>query len=136
MIGAATIALSGALAQSDRVLAAASNLANQRSTGALPAADGKAPTGKSPAYQPVGATTVAQPGGGAITGYRPITPAVLPGYDPASPNANEQGLVAVPNVDSGQEILSLSTARTAYKTNLAVLRATDQMQREALNLTA
>ena len=43
MIASAAIALSGALAQSDRVAVAASNLANQRSTGALPVAGGAPP---------------------------------------------------------------------------------------------
>lgn len=136
MIGSAAIALSGALAQSDRVTAAASNLANQRSTGALPGAGGTVPAGKSPAYQPVTTATIAQAGGGAVTGYRPVSPPVIPEYDPASPDANGQGMVAAPNVDSGREILTLSTANTAYKTNLAVLRVTDKMQRDALNLTA
>ncbi len=136
MIAAAAIALSGALAQSDRVTVAASNLANQRSTGALPAADGTLPAGKTAAYQPIAATTVAQAGGGAVTGYRPVAPAVLAEADPSSPNADGQGLVAAPNVDTGREILTLTSASNAYKANLAVFKTTDEMQREALNLTA
>ena len=136
MIAATAIALSGALAQSDRVAVAASNLANQRSTGALPAADGSLPAGKTAAYQPLSAGTVARAGGGVVTGYRPVSPAVLPLSDPGSPNANAQGLVAAPNVDSGREILTLTSASNAYKANLAVFKATDEMQREVLNLTA
>ena len=111
MIASAAIALSGALAQSDRVAVAASNLANQRSTGALPVAGGAPPAGKTAAYQPLTTATVAQPGGGVITGFRPVAPAVLPESDPTSPNANAQGLVAV-------------------------LKVTDEMRRQALNLTA
>ena len=136
MIASAAIALSGALAQSDRVAVAASNLANQRSTGALPAADGSRPAGQSAAYRPVAASTVARAGGGAVTGYRPVSPPVLAESDPSSPAANAQGLIAAPNVDSGREILTLTTASNAYKANLAVFRTTDEMQREALNLTA
>ena len=136
MIAAAAISLSGALAQSDRVAAAASNLANQRSIGALPTAGGAVPAGKTAAYQPVTVSTVAQAGGGAVSGFRPVSPAVLPEYDPSSADANGQGMVAAPNVDAGREILTLTSASNAYKANLAVVKATDQMQREALNLTA
>ncbi len=136
MIASAAIALSGALAQGNRVAAAASNLANQRSTGALPAADGTLPAGKTAAYQPLATTTVAQAGGGVVTGYRPVTPSVLPEYDPSAAEANAQGFVAAPNIDSGRELLTLTSASAAYKTSLAVLKTTDEMAREALNLTA
>ena len=136
MIGSAAIALSGALAQSGRVAVAATNLANQRSTGALPAADGTLPAGKSAAYQPQAATTVAQAGGGAVTGSRPVSPAVLAEYDPASADANAQGLIAAPNVDTPRDLLTLTSAGNAYKASLAVFKATDEMQRQALNLTA
>ena len=78
----------------------------------------------------------AQAGGGAVTGYRPVAPAVLAEADPSSPNADGQGLVAAPNVDTGREILTLTSASNAYKANLAVFKTTDEMQREALNLTA
>ena len=136
MIAATAISLSGALAQTGRVAAADSNLANQQSVGALPAADGTIPAGKTAAYQPVSASTVAQPGGGAVTGYRPVSPAVLAAADPSSPQANAQGLVAAPNVDSGRELLTLTSAGNAYKASLAVLKTSDEMQREVLNLTA
>jgi flagellar basal-body rod protein FlgC len=136
MIAPAASALSGALAQSVRVAGAASNLANQDSTGALPAADGSIPAGKTAAYQPVDTVVLSQAGGGVSATYRPVTPAATAAYDPSSPNADARGLVAAPNVDVTRNIVTLSSASNAYKANLAVFKAADEMQREALNLTA
>ena len=45
-------------------------------------------------------------------------------------------MVAAPNVDAGREILTLTSASNAYKANLAVFKTADEMQREALTLTA
>ena len=137
----AAIALSGALSQTDRVSAAAANLANQQSVGALPGgsgsttgAAGRAPV---PAYQPVTAGTVSTgAAGGVATVYRPITPAYLPEYQPDAAAANANGLVAAPNVDAAQNLLTLKTANAAYQTKLAVIKTTDQMNRDVLRLTA
>ena len=79
MISVATsaVSLSGALSQTDRVSAAAANLANQQSIGALPAngTSGSSSASQSSAYQPVTANTVSVgASGGSATVYRPITP--------------------------------------------------------------
>jgi len=128
MIAAATTALSGLLAQSDRVAGAASNLANQRSVGAL--------SGSPAAYQPVAVGTVAQAGGGVRATSRPLSQPTVPEYDPSSVNADAGGMVAAPNVDQTGDLLTLVSASNAYKTNLAVLKTADEMTRSALNLTA
>ena len=128
MIAPIAAALSGALAQSERVGAAAANLANQSSAGAL--------SGRPAAYRAVGTGTVAQAGGGTLAVTRPVTPATLPAYDPSASYADARGLVDTPNVDSGKELLTLISAELAYKTNLKVVRTADEMTRQALNLTA
>ena len=137
MISAATsaIALSGALSQVNQVSVAAANLANQQSVGALPTTVGTA--ARSTAYQPVAAGTVSLgSSGGVTTAYRPVTPAFLPDYQPNAPTANPDGLVAAPNVDATQNLLTLKTATSAYQTNLAVIKTTDQMTRDVLRMTA
>jgi len=131
---ASTIALSGALSQTDRVSVAAANLANQQTVGTLP---GTGSNGASTAYQPMTAGTVAVgASGGVATVYRPITPAYLPEYQPNAGAANANGLVAAPNVDATQNLLTLKTANSAYQTNLAVLKTTDRMNQDVLRLTA
>ena len=128
MIAAAGIALSGALAQSTRVEAAASNLANQQSRGAL--------SGQPAAYQALTADTVAQTGGGTRALVRPLTPAGLPAYDPSSVLADARGLVAAPAVDPTRDLLTMTTALTAYKANLSVIKTSDEMTRTVLKMTA
>ena len=136
MIAPTAIALSGVLAQSDRVAMAASNLANQRSIGALPAADGSIPAGQPAAYQAGTVGTTAQAAGGVSAFSRPLTTPIIPEYQPDARFANDQGMVGAPNVDAGQQLLTMMSASTAYKTNLAVLRTTDDMTREVLRMKA
>ena len=128
MIAPIATALSGALAQSARVDAAAANLANQQSAGAL--------SGQPAAYRAVSVGTTAQAGGGVAAVTRSVTPATRPAYDPSASYADARGMVDTPNVDSGQELLTLMSADLAYKTNLKVVRTADEMTRQALNLTA
>lgn len=125
-----TTALSGLLAQTGRVAAVAGNVANQTSRGALnPSA------GQPVAYQPVAATTVSAGAGAVRAVYQPLSQPVVPVADPSASYANAQGLVAAPNVDSGQQMLSMMSAHQAYKANLAVLKTADAMTREVLKIT-
>lgn len=132
MIGALGSSLSGLQAASAQAAVAASNLAGQGVKGALPNAAGETPAGQPSAYRPLAATQTALPGGGAVTGLRPLTSAVLPEYDPGASYANADGQVAAPNVDTGQNLVALKTAELSYKANLAVFRTNDEMQKELL----
>lgn len=140
--GSATnIALSGALAQTQRLAASANNVANAGSIGAIPAADGTIPAGQSPAYTPTasGQTAVAGANGegqGTRAVFRPTTPAYVPEYQPDSPQANADGMVARPNVDLAAERVDQIGQLRAYQANLAVLRTEDEMQRSAINSLA
>lgn len=128
MIASAATALSGLLAQSDRVAGAASNLANQRTTGAL--------SGSPAAYRPVAVGTASQAGGGVRAVSRPLSQPITPEYDPSSADADARGLIAAPNGDQTGDMLTLVSASLAYKTNLKVLKTADEMTRSALDLTA
>jgi flagellar basal-body rod protein FlgC len=131
-----TTALSGALAQTQRLSNSASNVANARSTGAIPGTDGTVPDGKTAAYAPTATDTVATNGGGTRAVSRPVTPAYIPEYQPDSPQADENGLIAAPNVDPVTETTTQISALSAYKANLAVIRTQDDMEREAINTVA
>jgi len=131
-----SIALSGAVTQTQRLAASASNVANQRSTGPLkPVEDGPR------AYQPIVAEQVAMAGPkgepqGTRTVFRPANPAVRAEYQPDAPHADENGLIASPNVDVLRESVERVQALRGYQSNLATLRAADEMERQAIDLTA
>lgn len=137
MASIADISASGLYAQSQRLTASASNVANARSRGALPAADGSTPPDSTQAYQPVQTTQTAlsqngQPGGTRTT-FTPITPAYLPEYAPDESFANQSGVVAAPNVDLASERINQISAAAAYKANVAALRTEDEMVKSLLD---
>ena len=125
MVGSIGIALSGLTAQTRRLDASASNVANVRSTGAVPTTGGAA-DGKPVAYQPL---AVAQTDGnpGTRASFTPITPAYLQEYAPDDAAANGDGMVAAPNVDLATERVNQMAANRAYGANIAVVRTQDQM---------
>lgn len=131
------IAASGMIAQTRRVEASASNTANVRTKGALPDATGAVPEGKPEVYR---ALDVAQtelrngkePAGTRAT-FTPITPAYLAEYDPEAGYANEQGMVAAPNVDLAREQVNQIAASRVYQANVSVVRTEDQMLKSLLD---
>lgn len=140
-IGSTSIALSGALAQTQRLAGSANNVANLRSTGAIPAATGGVGPGQTQAYQPqtIAQTSVAGPDGqgqGTRVVARPTTPAYLPEYQPDSPDANADGLIAAPNVDPVRETVDQVASLRAFQANLATIRAQDELERSAIDTLA
>ena len=55
-------------------------------------------------------------------------------YDPDHPDANDEGYVAYPNVDSVEEMVNLITTMRTYEANLSVLSATRDMTTSALRI--
>jgi flagellar basal body rod protein FlgC len=62
-------------------------------------------------------------GSGTVAYTVPVSPAYVATYDPQSPDANGQGLVAAPNVDLAQELVQLEVAKQAYEANLKTVEA-------------
>jgi flagellar basal-body rod protein FlgC len=60
---------------------------------------------------------------GIRTTLAPREPSYTPAYEPSSPHANEQGLVAAPNVDITKEIVDSMMAEIAYKASAKVIAA-------------
>ncbi len=129
MIEAINTAVSGLRAASLRVTMAAENIAAAGVTGSAdPAAyDGYVP-------QRVVQTTGA--GGATIASAVAVDPAFLTIFDQNDPNADADGRVGVPNVDLATEIVELTLAEHAYKANLAVIRAADEITEALLDTTA
>jgi flagellar basal-body rod protein FlgC len=140
MIPAATAAVSGLAASTAELAASASNVANAQTVGPL-AGTGWGPAsivgaaGAGPAaqaYQPLTTVQYTAPGGGVATRFAAVSPGTQPAYDPQSSYADAQGLVAQPDVDENQEAVNQIGALSAFKANLAVLRASDEMQQSLL----
>jgi flagellar basal-body rod protein FlgC len=124
------IALSGLNAATRRLEASASNIANSRTRGALPDAEGPA------VYAPLEVQLAAQASGGVSATLAPSARAALLAYDPSASFANAQGYVAAPDVDLVGETVALAMASYEFAANLAVIRTADEMARAARTITA
>lgn len=57
-------------------------------------------------------------------------------YEPGHPNANQDGYVAYPNVDSSMEMINALEASRAYEANVTTAEATKSMIQTSLRLLA
>jgi len=126
MIGAISTALSGLAAAAKRVDAAASNIANISSSGALEEVDGPAP------YSALTTVQTTGPGGSVQATNVAKEPGFVPAFDSGSSFANADGLVGVPNVDLAEEAVNLKLAETAYRASLSVIKTADELSKELL----
>jgi flagellar basal-body rod protein FlgC len=55
-------------------------------------------------------------------------------YDPSHPDANEQGYVRMPNVDTVTEMVDLIDSQRAYEANVTAMSASKQMFAKTLDL--
>ena len=136
MSSISTIALSGMNAAVRRLEVSASNVANVLSTGALPNADGTVPAGAPRAYAPLELVQTASAGGGTQTPVTTATPSSTAVSDPQAPFADQNGLVAAPNIDLSQELVGQMIASYSFAANAAVMKADDSMTKSLLDVTA
>jgi flagellar basal-body rod protein FlgC len=55
-------------------------------------------------------------------------------YDPGNPNADKQGYVKLPNVDSLVEIMDMRETQRSYEADLSVMDASKQMLAKTVDL--
>jgi len=144
-----SIATSGLSAASLRVSVAASNIANVNTTGPLPASGGSSTSagagssGIAPTFPaglgPLRVDQVSQSSGSTPGGTVATVSAVSPSYiaqsDPSAPFANEDGLVAAPNVDLAGEFVELATAKYSFIANAKVIQAYAETTESLLDIT-
>ncbi|RXT50081.1 flagellar basal body rod protein FlgC [Bradyrhizobium betae] len=144
-----SIATSGLSAASLRVSVAASNIANVQTTGPLPASGsstsagagspGIAPTFPA-AYVPLRVDQVSQSSGstpgGTIATVSTVSPSYTAQSDPSAPFANQDGLVAAPNVDLASEFVELATAKYSFIANAKVIQAYAETEDTLLDIKA
>jgi flagellar basal-body rod protein FlgC len=136
MSSISTIALSGMNAAARRLEVSASNVANVTTTGALPNADGTVPSGAPRAYDPLELVQTESAGGGTQTTVTTAKPSTVAVSDPQAPFANQDGLVAAPNVDLAQEMISQLIASYSFAANATVMKADDRMSKTLIDITA
>lgn len=128
-----SIALSGLMAQSQRLAASASNIANISTTGVLPTPQSPAST----VYKPLSVSYTALTAGGTGAGVRaevaPDPNGYSPVYDPSSIYANNEGFIAAPNVDLVREAVNAIETKLLFKANLSVIKTHKEMLGELLN---
>jgi len=59
---------------------------------------------------------------------------LVPVYDPNHPDANEEGYVMMPNVDTTVEMIDAMAATRSYSANIAAFEAIKGMARQALEI--
>lgn len=59
---------------------------------------------------------------------------LVPVYDPDHPDANEEGYVMMPNVNSAEEMVDLMAATRAYEANVTALNIAKSMALKALEI--
>jgi len=121
---ATAIALSGLTAATLKLDAATSNLANAGDETAVGA----------PGYQPLKVQNTAAPGGGVAAVATTVKPASFPAYDPTSPVANPQGLVAKPEIDPIEEVSNQLQAGRAFAFSLKALEVQNETEKTLLDL--
>jgi flagellar basal-body rod protein FlgC len=145
-----SIATSGLSAASLRLNVAASNIANALTTGPLPAAGGSGASGGAgnsnnnsnfpPAFVPLQVNQSDQSNGstpgGTVATVTAVSPSFVAQSDPSAPFANQDGLVAAPNVDLASQFVQLLTAKYAFAANAQVIKAYSDTTQSLLDITA
>ena len=120
------IAISGLQAQGKQMEVISSNVANARTTDA----------GKGEPYRRLEAAFKSDGDMGVVRLDKILADMsdFLTVFDPGSPHADEQGYVAMPNVNLPVEMMNLTIATRMYRANVAILKRYQQMVETTLEL--
>ena len=126
LFGPIDIAISGLQAQGKYMQVISSNVANARTGDA----------GKGEPYRRLEAAFKSEGdlGGVKLDKILPDMSDFLRVFDPSNPQADEEGYVAMPNVNLPLEMMNLNIATRMYQANVAVLKRYQQMVENTLEL--
>ena len=128
-----SIALSGMRDSVLRISNAVTNIVNASSTSRVPSTTSEQTTN----FQPQDVVTLSQEGGDQALGVRSVLTPRDPAYrivaGGSSTFANEQGLIAAPNVDLASEIVATKLAELTYSANAAVIKAAKENDEKLLD---
>lgn len=129
------ISASGLTAERLRMDVTAENLANAQTTRG---ADGQPYRRKEVILQErgggFGGRLEAAMGGVEVAGVAQDQTPLKRVYDPGHPDADADGYVSMPNVDTVSEMVDLITAQRAYEANVTAMQAAKQMFAKTLEL--
>lgn len=128
-----SIASSGMAVAARRAEVAAENIVNMRSTTAAQTNPVTASLAAA-AYQPKKVEQTSVAAGGVRARVVTVSPSHYTAFDPSDPSANADGLVSVPNIDLGEQLVQLQSATHAYRANAAMLRTADEMAETLLDI--
>jgi flagellar basal-body rod protein FlgC len=144
MFGGLEISASGLTAQRLRMDVTAENLANAQTT---KGADGQPYRRKEVVLREIsqggfgaqltaaiGVGAKSRPGGVEVAEIAADKTAGKLVYDPGNPDANAQGYVQMPNVDTVTEMVDLIDSSRAYEANVTAMQASKQMFSKTLEL--
>jgi flagellar basal-body rod protein FlgC len=125
------VAASGMRAQTERMKVIAENIANANSTSPIKGGD--------PYRRKIATVTQSfdsELGATLVDSGKPLADKsdFKSQYDPGNPNADTQGYVKLPNVDSLVEIMDMREAQRSYEADLTVMDTTKQMLSNTVNL--
>ena len=126
-----SVAASGMRAQTERMKIISENIANANSTAATKGGD---------PYRRKIATLTSdfdrELGANLVNAGKPLPDKsdFRSQYDPGNPNADAQGYVKLPNVDSLVEIMDMREAQRSYEADLSVMDSTKQMMAKTVDL--
>lgn len=73
-------------------------------------------------------------GGVKVSGIHEDQSPFISTYDPSHPDADEEGYVSLPNVNTIEEMTNLISANRSYEANITAFNATKSMISSALNI--
>lgn len=125
------VAASGLRAQSERMKTIAENIANANSTSPVP---GGEPYRRKIATQESSFDQTLQ--ANVVKAGKPVsdTTAFRMKFDPGNPDADKQGYVKLPNVNSLVEVMDMREAQRSYEADLTVMDATKNMLSRTVDL--
>ena len=125
------VAASGMRAQTDRMKVIAENIANANSTRPVKGGD---PYRRKIAT--ISSTFDRELDANLVEAGKPLADKsdFKSQYDPGNPNADAQGYVKLPNVDSLVEMMDMRDAQRSYEADLSVMDATKQMLAKTVDL--
>jgi flagellar basal-body rod protein FlgC len=129
-----SIAVSGITAASERLQVSANNVANAQSDGPLPSADPAIQARYPQAYTPQVVNQVETAGGGTKAVVTNVQSGTVLAYDPPAPYADQNGMVAEPNVNYTTEAIQQLTARYDFVFNVYVARVYSRMLKTLVDI--
>lgn len=122
-------ALSGLNAAGRRLENSSNNIANQFSTSTI--LNGKE---LDEPYKPQQVQQVSLETGGVKTVAKTKDPATFDIYDPTHPQASDEGLLSLPNVDVARELVDTQIAAYDFKANLKTIQAENNNTKRLLDI--